>query len=315
MNAMQDNNILACGKHFPGHGDVSTDSHVTLPIINHSYGHLDTLELFPFKILMNEGLGSIMLAHLFIPSLDSVNNHASSISKKIGTGLLRDTLGFRGLVFSDALNMKGVSAYYETGELEVKAFLAGNDFLLFSENVPLAFESIKKAIEIGTITEERLDESVRRILKAKAFVGLNKYKPVKLQNVTFDLNSDKATLVKRKITENSITLANGIDSLIPFVACLFVGVAVYVPMIFCKYVNGVLLCVGCAEHKPANLLQLPCRLCRNYKLRSIHKKCISFIVLFCSVVGSLPSTLTINVLFRCTLFVYYSCVTFAITTI
>ena len=94
MNAMQDNNILACGKHFPGHGDVSTDSHVTLPIINHSYAHLDTLELFPFKILMNEGLGSIMLAHLYIPSLDSVNNHASSISKKIGTDLLRDTLGF-----------------------------------------------------------------------------------------------------------------------------------------------------------------------------------------------------------------------------
>ena len=216
MNALQDNNILACGKHFPGHGDVSTDSHVTLPIINHSYAHLDSLELFPFKILMNEGLGSIMLAHLYIPSLDSVNNHAASISKKIGTDLLRDTLGFRGLVFSDALNMKGVSAYYKTGELEVKAFLAGNDFLLFSENVPLAFESIKKAIEIGTITEERLDESVRRILKAKAFAGLDKYSPVKLQNVTFDLNSDKATLIKRKITENSITLANGIDSLIPF---------------------------------------------------------------------------------------------------
>jgi len=216
MNALQDNNIIACAKHFPGHGDVDSDSHVTMPVINHSYKHLDTLELVPFKILMNEGIGSVMLAHLFIPALDSENNTAASISPKVGRALLRDSLGYRGLVFSDALNMKGVSAYFKTGELEVKAFLAGNDFLLFSENVPVAFNAVKQAVTTGVISEEKLNESVRRILKAKAFAGLNNYKPVKVQNVTFDINTTKATLIKRKITENSITLANIGDSLIPF---------------------------------------------------------------------------------------------------
>ncbi|MBK8345577.1 MAG: hypothetical protein IPL12_21205 [Bacteroidetes bacterium] len=216
MNALQDNHILACGKHFPGHGDVDADSHVTMPVVNHSYQHLDSLEFYPFKILMNEGLGSVMLAHLFVPALDNTENSAASISQKIGTGILRDSLGFRGLVFSDALNMKGVSSYFKPGELEVKAFLAGNDFLLFSENVPVAFEAIKAAVANGTISEQRLDESVRRILKAKAFAGLDNYKPVNVTNITFDLNTTEATLVKRKITENSITLANAVDSLIPF---------------------------------------------------------------------------------------------------
>lgn len=216
MNALQDNQIIACGKHFPGHGDVDADSHVSLPVINHAYQHLDTLELYPFKILMNEGLGSIMLAHLFIPALDSTKNQASSLSKKVGVDLLRDSLNFRGLVFSDALNMKGVSAYYTPGELEVKAFLSGNDMLLFSENIPVAFAAIQKAVADGTISEERLDASVKRILKAKAFCGLDKYKPVMLQNVWFDLNTTEATLVKRKITEKSLTLVNPPDTLVPF---------------------------------------------------------------------------------------------------
>jgi len=216
MNALQDRQIIACGKHFPGHGDVDADSHVSLPVINHSYAHLDSLELYPFKVLMNEGLGSVMLAHLFIPALDSTKDQASSVSKKVGVDLLRDSLNFRGLVFSDALNMKGVSVFYEPGELEVKAFLAGNDVLLFSENIPVAFAAVNKAIENGTITEERLDASVRRILKAKAFCGLNNYQPVKVQHILADLNTTEATLMKRKITDKSITLANAPDTLIPF---------------------------------------------------------------------------------------------------
>lgn len=216
MNGMQENHILACGKHFPGHGDVTTDSHLTLPVINHDRKRLDSIELYPFKVLMNEGLGSIMLAHLYVPAFDNTPNLATSLSKKVGIDLLRDSLGFRGLVFSDALNMKGVSAYHEAGEIEVKAFEAGNDFLLFSENVPIAFAAIKKAIASGEISMERLDESVLRILKAKAFTGLSDYKPVKIQNLWSDLNSEKALLLKRKITEKSITLANAADSLIPF---------------------------------------------------------------------------------------------------
>ncbi|MFN0275173.1 MAG: glycoside hydrolase family 3 N-terminal domain-containing protein [Chitinophagales bacterium] len=216
MNGLQENGIIACGKHFPGHGDVTTDSHLTLPVINHDKTRLDTLEMYPFKVLMNQGLGSIMLAHLFIPSLDNTTNTPTSLSKKVGTDILRDSLHFRGLVFSDALNMKGASMHYKPGELEVKAFLAGNDVLLFSEDVPTAFIAIKKAVNEGGISMQRLDESVTRILKAKAFTGLDKYKPVMVQNLWSDLNSSEATLAKRSITEKSITLANAIDSMIPF---------------------------------------------------------------------------------------------------
>ncbi|MEZ5014107.1 MAG: glycoside hydrolase family 3 N-terminal domain-containing protein [Chitinophagales bacterium] len=216
MHALQDNHIIACAKHFPGHGDVTADSHKTLPVVNHNYHHLDSLELYPFKVLMNDGLGSVMLAHLYVPALEDEKNIATSISPKVGTALLRDTLGFGGLVFSDALNMQGVAAYFDPGELEVKALLAGNDVLLFSENVPVAFQAIKKAVQDGVITEQRIDASVRRILKAKAFAGLDTYTPVHVQNITFDLNTTAAELIKRKITENSITLANMQDDLIPF---------------------------------------------------------------------------------------------------
>ncbi|HMX04100.1 MAG TPA: glycoside hydrolase family 3 N-terminal domain-containing protein [Chitinophagales bacterium] len=232
MNALQDNHIVACGKHFPGHGDVDADSHLTLPVVNHPYNHLDTVEFFPFKVLMNEGLGSIMLAHLYVPALDSTKNQPSSLSPKVGRDLVRERLGFKGLIFSDALNMKGASAYYEDGELEVKAFLAGNDMLLFSDNIPVAFEAIKKAVASGRITQAQIDESVKRILIAKAFAGLNvsKNKWVAEKNITDDINKPAATLIKRKITENSITLANAADTLIPFkkldtlsIACISVS--------------------------------------------------------------------------------------------
>jgi beta-N-acetylhexosaminidase len=230
MNGLQENGILACGKHFPGHGDTDADSHKTLPVINHSRERLDTLELFPFSILMNQGLGSIMLAHLFIPSLDDTPGQASSLSADVGRTLLRDSLGFRGLVFSDALNMSGVAAHFKPGELEVKAFLAGNDVLLFSQDVPTAFQAIKSAIADGRISEERLNESVTRILKAKAFTGLDERKPVDIKNITADINSDAATRIKRKITEQSITLL-GNDTLLPLenynslkIATLAIGV-------------------------------------------------------------------------------------------
>lgn len=214
MNGLQENGILACGKHFPGHGDTDADSHKTLPVINHSRERLDSLELFPFSILMNQGLGSIMLAHLFIPSLDNTPGQASSLSAEVGRTLLRDSLGFQGLVFSDALNMSGVAAHFQPGELEVKAFLAGNDVLLFSQDVPTAFKAIKAALADGRISEKRLDESVTRILKAKAFTGLDKLQPVEIKNITADINSEEATRLKRKITEQSITLL-GNDTLLP----------------------------------------------------------------------------------------------------
>lgn len=216
MNGLQENGIIACAKHFPGHGDTDADSHYSLPVIKSSKARIDSLELYPFKVLLNEGVGSVMLAHLFIPALDNTKDQASSLSPKVGRTLLRDSLGFRGLTFSDALNMSGVSMYYKPGQLEVQAFLAGNDVLLFSKDVPTAFEAMRKAIADGTITEQQLDESVRRILKAKAFAELNAFTPISTKNLTSDLNSAAATLAKRKITEQSITLVISKNNIIPF---------------------------------------------------------------------------------------------------
>lgn len=215
-NGLQENGIIACAKHFPGHGDTDADSHLSLPVIQASRERLDSLELYPFKILMNEGVGSVMLAHLFVPALDATKNRASSLSPLVGRSLLRDSLGFRGLTFSDALNMKGVSMYYAPGELEVQAFLAGNDVLLFSSDIPVAFEAIRKAVASGVITLDQLDASVTRILKAKAFAGLNAFTPISNKNVIADLNSVEAKLQKRKITEQSITLVTSKNKLLPY---------------------------------------------------------------------------------------------------
>ena len=166
MKGMQDKGIIACAKHFPGHGDTDSDSHKTLPTISHDRSRLDSIELYPFKKLIDNGIGSIMSAHLYVPNLDS-NKYASSLSKKINHDLLKEELGFKGLTITDALNMKGVTKYFKSGELEVRALLADNDILLFSENIPKAIRAIENAVEGDIITEEMIEEKVRLILKVK----------------------------------------------------------------------------------------------------------------------------------------------------
>ena len=215
MKGMQDNHVLACGKHFPGHGDTDSDSHKTLPTIISSRERLDTLELYPFKELIKEGLGSMMVAHLSIPSLDTTPNQASTLTKKIVTGLLKDTLGFKGLIFTDALNMKGVSKFYKPGEVELKALLAGNDVLLFAEDVPTAMTEIKKAIERGEITQEEIDKRCMKILLTKQWAGLNHYSKVKLKNLYEDLNTPHAEMINRKLTEASLTLLQNKNEILP----------------------------------------------------------------------------------------------------
>jgi beta-glucosidase-like glycosyl hydrolase len=153
MKGMQDNGVLANAKHFPGHGDTESDSHKTLPIVNASRQRLDTLELYPFRELIAHGLGSMMVAHLSIPSLDTTPNQASTLTKKIVTGLLKDTLGFKGLVFTDALNMKGVSKFYKPGEVDVKALLAGND-------VQLPLLKLKKPLTVVKFHKKKLTRVV-----------------------------------------------------------------------------------------------------------------------------------------------------------
>jgi beta-N-acetylhexosaminidase len=215
MKGMQDNRVLATGKHFPGHGDTDSDSHKTLPMIKSSRARLDTLELYPFKELMRQGLGSVMVAHLSIPALDTTPNQPSTLTKKIVTGLLKDTLGFKGLVFTDALNMKGVSKFYKPGEVSARALLAGNDVLLFPEDVPQGITEIKAAIERGEISQDEIDQRCMKILLAKQWAGLNHYSKIKLKNLAEDLNTPQAELINRKLTEASLTLLQNKNNIIP----------------------------------------------------------------------------------------------------
>ena len=135
MNGLQDRNVLAVAKHFPGHGDTDKDSHKTLPVISHDSLRLDSIELYPFKRLISNGVGGVMTAHLNIPSLIDEPNRPSTLSKKVVTHMLKDQLGFNGLVFTDALNMKGVTNNFQSGEIEIEALKAGNDVLLYPQDV------------------------------------------------------------------------------------------------------------------------------------------------------------------------------------
>lgn len=215
MKGLQDEHVLACAKHFPGHGDTDKDSHKTLPVLNHSATRMDTLELFPFRYLMERGLGSVMVAHMFIPSLDTTKNLPSTLSKKIVTGLLKEKLNFKGLVFTDALNMKGAADYNKPGMLDARALIAGNDMLLFSEDVPKAIEAIKKAIEDKEISQEEIDERCKKVLKAKYWSGLGeaKYAPTRL--LEKELKGDASSLLNTKLAENSITLLQNKNGLLP----------------------------------------------------------------------------------------------------
>lgn len=216
MFGMQDKKVIATAKHFPGHGDTESDSHKTLPVISHSYQRLDSIELFPFKYLIDNGLSAVMVAHLHIPSLDSTNMIASSLSHKVVTGLLKEKLQFKGLVFTDALGMKGVSDYNSPGGVALEAFIAGTDILLMPTNIGAAIDALKTALQNGQITEEQINERCYKVLQSKKWVGLDKYTPVKLDNLVEDLNASDAELVQRKIIESAITLVENKNDLIPF---------------------------------------------------------------------------------------------------
>ncbi len=216
MYGMQEQHIIATAKHFPGHGDTDSDSHKTLPVIKHSIQRIDSLELYPFKYLINQGLTAVMIAHLNIPALDSTPNSASSLSRNIVTNLLKNQLGFKGLVFTDALGMKGVSAYNAPGETALKAFFAGVDILLMPRDVKASIKSIKTAVEKGLISETEINARCMKVLKAKRWVGLDKYKPIETKNLITDLNSKNAKLINRRIIENALTLVQNRNDIIPF---------------------------------------------------------------------------------------------------
>jgi beta-N-acetylhexosaminidase len=205
VKGLQDNGIIASAKHFPGHGNTDVDSHKDLPTISASAQSLDENELYPFKEMIKQKVGSIMIAHLQIPALDNTENTPSTLSKKTVTDLLKTKLGYNGLIITDALNMNGVTKNKLPGEVDVQAFIAGNDILLFSQDVPMAVEKIKKAINEQTITLERLEESVKKILKAKYVAGLDKVKTIATENATKDLNK-YTSAIRTQVAKEAITL-------------------------------------------------------------------------------------------------------------
>ncbi|MDM1407558.1 glycoside hydrolase family 3 N-terminal domain-containing protein [Myroides sp. DF42-4-2] len=211
----QSEGLFATGKHFPGHGDTSTDSHHKLPLIDLDKDRLHRVELYPYKKLINEGLSSVMVAHLNLPAYEPNDAIPSSLSYNVVTKLLREELGFEGLIFTDALNMKGVSSYLAPGEVDLAAFQAGNDLLLFSEDVAKAASKLREAYEKGDITESRLAYSVKKILDYKYKAGLNKPLQIDRNNLVEDLNASTYDDLNTKLYNEAITLVKNHNKLVP----------------------------------------------------------------------------------------------------
>ncbi len=214
MKGLQDNNVLATAKHFPGHGDVSVDSHLDLPVINKSRRQLDTLELYPFKKIIEAGIGSIMIGHLFIPAIDDREHRASSISANTVTNLLRKQMHFTGLSFTDALEMKGVSRYFPDGDASVESLIAGNDMLCLPGDVTLSMEKIFRAIKEKKLKWKDLNARVKKVLTAKYQLGLSNWQPVDTTHLWEDLNRDVPELY-RNVAKQAITLVRKSDRPFP----------------------------------------------------------------------------------------------------
>ncbi|SNV42745.1 beta-hexosaminidase [Chryseobacterium taklimakanense] len=212
---LQNSNVLAAIKHFPGHGDTSTDSHHDLPVVSHDLKRLNEVELAPFKALTDKGIGGVMVAHLYVPALEKQPGVPASVSKSIITGLLKEKYGYKGLIITDALNMGAVAKRYKPGELDALAFKAGNDIMLFSDGVKEGKRLIQQAIDKGEISQNRVEESVKKILLTKYYLGLTQYVPKNPENINRDLNNDSHTKTVQKMYANALTLLRDEKKLLP----------------------------------------------------------------------------------------------------
>lgn len=210
MKGMQDVGVMACAKHFPGHGDVDVDSHKDLPVINKTIAQLDSLEFYPFKQIFKAGVGSVMIAHLSIPAIDNTLNKPTSISYKNVTELMRNKMGYQGLTFTDALEMQGVKKFYPDGEASVESIIAGNDMLCLPGDVPMSIEKIKEAIKKKKLSWADIETHCRKVLAAKYQYGMANLQPINLTNITADINSN-VNAMKKVIAENALTLLNKTD--------------------------------------------------------------------------------------------------------
>jgi beta-glucosidase-like glycosyl hydrolase/CubicO group peptidase (beta-lactamase class C family) len=215
IKGMQDQNVMAVAKHFPGHGDTDVDSHLDMPVIRKSRAQLDSLELYPFRKAIEAGVQSIMMAHLYIPALDSTPNTPTSISHKAITDFLKGELGYKGIVITDALEMKGIAKFYTGGEEAAQSLLAGNDMMMLPSTAAGSVDAIKRAIRRGQITKEEVYQRVKKVLLAKYKLGLNKPQVIDVNNLTGDLNAATDSLT-RSIGEHAITLLKNDNNLIPF---------------------------------------------------------------------------------------------------
>ena len=216
MRGMQSQNILTTAKHFPGHGNVSSDSHYSLPLVSGTADELDKYELYPYKTMIKNDLTGIMIAHLYVPSMDKTKNLPSTLSPKIVKEKLRDEMNFQGLIFTDALNMKAVANAFPAGEVEVRALLAGNDVLEFSLDVPQAISAIKTALATGRVKQSDIDEHCRRVLIAKSWMKVPERNHVDVQNLYEDLNTPAAKNLNRKLVQASIAVVRDTKSQLPF---------------------------------------------------------------------------------------------------
>ena len=214
FEGLQDHTILAAIKHFPGHGDADTDSHLDLPVINHDLSRLNSVELAPFRKLAHKGIGGVMVAHLYVPTLETKKIPAS-LSYEIVTKLLKEKYDYKGLIITDALNMGAVAKRYKPGEVDEMAFKAGNDILLFSDGVVEAKKLIQHAIDNSEIPQKRLEESVKKILLTKYYLGLTKYEPRNPENINFDLNNEKHLKLSQMLYSNALTLVKNKEKLLP----------------------------------------------------------------------------------------------------
>jgi len=209
FKGMQDAGLLTTAKHFPGHGDTNIDSHLDLPSLPFSRERLDTLEEYPFREAINAGISGVMVAHMDIPALDNTKNLPSTLSRKIVTGDLKDSLAFKGLVVSDAMEMKAVVKYFPNGEADVKAFLAGNDIIELSENSARAIKKIRRAVRKKEISSQEFEARVKKILAAKYWAGLNRYHETSVKNLTADLNRPAAKDLVQQLSDAAVTLLKG----------------------------------------------------------------------------------------------------------
>src|SRR5689334_8435343 len=205
MKGMQDAGIMACAKHFPGHGDVAVDSHLDLPVINKTREQLDSMELVPFRAVFDAGIGSVMIAHLYIPAIDNTANKATSISKNNVTNLLKNDLHYNGLTFTDALEMQGVAKYFPGGTIAVEALIAGNDMLCLPASVPETIDAVKKAIGENRLSWNDINEKVKKVLSSKYSLGLNQAKTIDTNNLLEDLNA-KTDAIRKEVAEKTITI-------------------------------------------------------------------------------------------------------------